>query len=148
MLHPSDHLIVAVDYGLTRGGLQWSSFLHGPADCSLDTVEHASDISPVRSGLYAFTQLKPEVICAAPCDALSIAASSSESCVRLFTGSVFVCQICLSLSFDDRIHVSNESVEPVLAEPLFLAEGQHGCFVDGLSDEVPARSCILTLRVL
>ena len=88
MLYSSDHLIVAVDYDLTRGGLQWSSFLHGWSDCSLDTIEHVSDISKVRSGLYAFAQLKPEVICAAPCDALSIAASSLESCVGLFIGSV------------------------------------------------------------
>ena len=58
--------------------------------------------------------------------------------MRLFIGSVFVCQQCLSLGFDDKFHVSNESVEPVLAGPLFLAKGQDECCVDGLYNEVPA----------
>ena len=89
---------------LARGGLQWSGFLHGRANCFLDTVEHVSDMSTVRSGLYAFAQLKSEVICAAPCRALS------DAVMRLLIESVFVYQKCLSLIFDDRVHVSKKAL--------------------------------------
>ena len=148
MSHPYDHLIVAVDNGLNLGGLQWSSFFHDRAHCCLDTVEHASDISAVRSGLYDFAQLKLKVICAALFGALSVAAGSSESCARFFVGSVFVCQQSLSLGFDNMFHVSSKSVQLVLAGPLFLAESQHRFFVDGPSDKVPTRNCVLSLGIL
>lgn len=61
---------------------------------------------------------------------------------------LFEVQEGLSFGLKNGLHEPKAGVEPVATWPLLSAEGRHGRRVDGLPQDVPAGSGILTQGVL
>ena len=61
---------------------------------------------------------------------------------------LFKVQEGLSFGLKNGLHEPKAGVEPVATWPLLSAEGRHGRRVDGLPQDVPAGSGILTQGVL